>query len=76
MEAAPGNLKPQIQETKPAEREQRPIVIATMSSQSEQEKAAAEDRNRTLSQDDAAMARERLRNWQRQTTPVQPGQTD
>jgi hypothetical protein len=53
-----GNLKPQIHDAKPAERQQRPIVIATVSSQLEQEETAAQHRNRTLAEDDAAMARE------------------
>jgi hypothetical protein len=65
------SLKPQALTAQPVvreQREQRPIIIAPASSQSG---PGEESRNRSLAEDDIAMAEERRRSWKNQTSRTQ-----
>src|SRR5438270_12975381 len=53
-----------------ADREARADVVARLRAQADAQKMSEErSRKSTLAQDDAAMARERLRSWQAKTSP-------
>jgi hypothetical protein len=53
-----------------AERDERAAVVARLRARADEQKLTEEqDRNSSLAQDDAAMARERLRSWRQKTSP-------